>query len=419
MNPVRRPLVLALGATLLVALPIGSAQNKGPETQVWIDVATHSMAGMPDLGALGGFASRMMGGEKGPQGYPQSRNIPGTQGKLLDIAMLNSLQPGTPAEQLVPASLGVGKSLPLLPPQPGKPVEEPGELKTPDIEVTLRQYWGCGAAVRPGQPKVLTLRIKKGEVGVDGGIAPSLFVPDRDIDTSPSYALWPNMKNTRRVSERSSMVGQHRITGAGVPASLQFELGHNADFMPRIQLETQGGLADSIATHWQPVDRARAYYLSAIAVQDERNFVVWSSSEVAGAGNELLNYLTGSYIDKWLTQKVLLAPSTTSCAIPHGIFEPTGKVADQEGGMANLNIIAYGPETNIVWPPKPADPKEPWDPEWNVRVRTKSTATALLGMDLSSIGGVPSGPEGERDEQQSQPEEGKGKKLLKGLLRNF
>ena len=419
MLPVRRPLVLALGATLLAALPIGSAQNRGPETQVWIDVATHSMAGMPDLGALGGFAGRMMGGADAPRGYPRARGIPADTGRVLDIAMLNSLQPGTPAEQLVPAGLGVGKSLPLLPPPPGGHAEEKGEVKTPDIEVTLRQYWGCGAAVRPGQPKVLTLRIKKGAVGTEGGIAPSLFAPDRDIDTSPSYALWPNMKNTKRVSDRASMVGRHRITGAGVPDSLQFELGRNADFMPKIALETQGDLTGSIATRWQPVDRASAYFLSAVAMQDERNFVFWSSSEVAGAGNELLNYLTGPYVDKWLRQKVLLAPSTTSCAIPQGIFQPTGKGNGEAPAMASLNMIAYGPETNIAWPPKPADPKQPWDPEWNVRVRTKSTTMAMLGVDLSGMSGMPADEGADEGEQPKQEEEGKGKKLLRGLLRSF
>ena len=83
----RPPLTLALATVLAIALPASSAPPAGPETQVWIDVATHSMAGMPDLGALGGLAGRMMGGEKGPQAYPQSRNIPATQGHVLDVAL--------------------------------------------------------------------------------------------------------------------------------------------------------------------------------------------------------------------------------------------------------------------------------------------------------------------------------------------
>lgn len=412
----RRPLPLAIACTLLAAFP-ASAQKATVETQVWIDVATHTMAGMPDLGVMGGLAGRMLGGAQGPQAYPQSRNLPAGQGKLLDIALLNRLQPGTPAEQRVPAGLGVGTSLALLPPPPGTESGSGGEGTLEDIEVTIRQYWGCGTSVRPGQPKVVTLRIKDGRFGMDGGLAPGQFVPDRDVDPSPRHALWPNSDNRKRVPERASMVGQHRITGAGVPASLQFELGQNADFMPKIALETQGELSGSIATQWQPVDRARAYFLNAMAMQDARNFVMWSSAEVAGAGHELMNYLPGASIDRWLAQKVLLAPSTTRCAIPQGIFQSTGR--GEHGGMASLNLIAYGPETNLVWPPKPADPKQAWDPEWNVRVRTKSTASAMLGLDLSGLSGMEGAEDEDSEGEPPQQEEGKGRRLLKGLLRSF
>ena len=414
MNRVRHPLCLALATALLVALPASSAPTAGPPTQVWIDVATHSMAGMPDLGIMGGLAGRMMGGDKGPQGYPQSRNIPSNMGKVLDIALYNSLRPGVPAEQFVPAGLAVGKSLPLLPPPPHGSLEERPSGKTEDVEVTIRQYWGCGAAVGPGQPKVMTLKVKNGALQATGSLAPGLFVPDRDIDVNPNYALWPNQKNSKRVSDRSSMAGQHRIVGDGVPASLQFELGNNADFMPKIALDSQGELGDSIQLKWQPVDRARGYFLHALAMQDERNFVVWSSADVPGAGMELINYLPGSNIEKWLKQKVLLAAATTRCAIPQGIFKPTGK--SENGGMAALNMIAYGPETNIAWPERPADPKQPWKPEWNVRVRTKATTTAMLGMDLS---GMSSDSDMPQTEQQPDEKEGKGKKLLRGLLRGL
>jgi hypothetical protein len=78
-------------------------------------------------------------------------------------------------------------------------------------------------------------------------------------------------------------------------------------------------------------------------------------------------------------------------------------------------MIAYGPESNLSWPPKPKDPKVAWDPEWNVRVRTKSTAMAMLGMDF---GAAMQGRDGEAPEAQEQPQQDKpsAKKVLKGLL---
>ena len=136
--------------------------------------------------------------------------------------------------------------------------------------------------------------------------------------------------------------------------------------------------------------------------------VMWSSSEVAGAGSELLNYLTGSYIDKWLKQKVLLPGNATNCTVPKGIFASSG--SGQMGGMGMLTMIAYGPETNIMYPPRPADPKQPWNPEWNVRVRTKSTAFAMLGMDFGDM--PQEGGEGQQQPQKKPSVKG----LLKGIL---
>ena len=46
-----------------------------------------------------------------------------------------------------------------------------------------------------------------------------------------------------------------------------------------------------------------------------------------------------------------------------------------------VRMIAYGPELNLAHPPRPANPKAPWDPEWTVRVRIKSTGMTVLGMD--------------------------------------
>ena len=57
--------LITLAATLL-ALPAASQQGKAPPTNLYIDVATHNMAGMPDMGAmmggLGGFMAKRMGG---------------------------------------------------------------------------------------------------------------------------------------------------------------------------------------------------------------------------------------------------------------------------------------------------------------------------------------------------------------------
>jgi len=45
-------------------------------------------------------------------------------------------------------------------------------------------------------------------------------------------------------------------------------------------------------------------------------------------------------------------------------------------------MIAYGGEHGFVHPPRPTDPKVPWEQEWSVRLRVKSQTMAMLGQDL-------------------------------------
>jgi hypothetical protein len=53
-----------------------------------------------------------------------------------------------------------------------------------------------------------------------------------------------------------------------------------------------------------------------------------------------------------------------------------------------LQFIAYGEELNLVYPPRPKDPNQPWDPKWSVKVRLKSTGmTTLMADDSDGSGG--------------------------------
>jgi hypothetical protein len=44
-----------------------------------------------------------------------------------------------------------------------------------------------------------------------------------------------------------------------------------------------------------------------------------------------------------------------------------------------LSFIAYGPEANFAQPPRPSDPKIPWEIQWTAKARFKSTAQQMLG----------------------------------------
>jgi hypothetical protein len=57
-----------------------------------------------------------------------------------------------------------------------------------------------------------------------------------------------------------------------------------------------------------------------------------------------------------------------------------------------LRMIAYGGESNFAHPPRPADPRAAWEPEWAVRVRVKSHVMAMLGEDQGGQGSAASAP---------------------------
>jgi hypothetical protein len=432
----RHALYLALSCTLL-ALPAASQQGKTPPTNLFIDVATHNMSGMPDMGGmmggLGGMMARRMGGaDSSKPTYPTARHS-GLTGQYLDIALHNTLKPGVEAQDMIPSGLNLGKSLTLIPIEPSqssKGESTPG--KVPDIEVKISEYWGCGASVRPGQPKVATFKVKGGNKTVNpragmagmqgvefqssGSLSKGLYVPDRDIDLQPGYVYWPNRQYGKQVPSGARLAGDHQITGDGIPASMKFQVQQDADFMPKLMLRSQGELTDAIDLSWPSVNRARSYFITGMHTEMKSEssiqMVIWSSADVPGAGSELHAYLSGSQIDKWQKQKILLPASATSCTIPKGIF------AAQSGGQPIPGILmmtAYGPESWITYPPKPADPKQPWNPEWSVRLRAKSTAFSMLGMNF---GGMQQMQDDQGDGQQPQQQQKRPgmKGLLKGIL---
>ena len=410
-NTRRAALAVALvGAAL--ALPAASQQGKSPKTQLWLDVGTHSMPGMPSMTGMGGAAMRMFGGDAMQNNYGSARHS-GLPGKYVDIALLNQLNPGKEAEDLIPAGMQLGKTLPLVPPKAEVKQDLGGSTRgmaDGNAKARILIYWGCGLDVRAGQPREIKFEVKNGKVIGDtskwGSAMSGRYAPDRSVNVDPRYALWPNEKHRKMVPANGSLVGNHRIAGEKIPESMQFELAQMQDFMPQIALSNTGSVESGLTYKWNAVDRAKGYFLAAMGMQDDA-MVLWSSSETPDAGMGIMDYLPPSTVDKWIKEKVVLAPSVTTCAIPKGIFASKG--GQGAGGM--LQMIAFGPESNIAYPPKPADPKAAWNPEWNVRVRNKSTATAMLGLDMAAMQQPSQDPS-----QPQQPQESKTRKLLRGIL---
>jgi hypothetical protein len=148
-----------------------------------------------------------------------------------------------------------------------------------------------------------------------------------------------------------------------------------------------------------------------MGAKSENEMVFWSSSEVPENGTGLVDYQTNAAVDRWLKEKALLSPDARTCTVPKGIF----------GQGAMVRMIAYGTELNLAHPPKPTNPKVVWEPQWAVKVRLKSVANAMLGMESMGMGEGDSGPSRREKANQSQSEGamegiGKGVDTLKGVF---
>jgi hypothetical protein len=413
-------------AVALVALAAGlasvgaHAQNtRPPKAQLWLDLSTGSMAGMPEVelpAGMGGLLGGMMGGRAGGAGggassvYGMARTMHIMPPRVLDIAFYNSLKPGAEAADVIPPGMRMGDSLPLLPPRPQAPAmreRDPGEVPQ-DVERPKGRiliYWGCGEAVRPGQPKVIDLS-RAGAADFAAAFA-GRRAPDRGAKVGAQHVLYPNERSSVMPPRDSSLVGEHQVRGEGVPASMKFTLGQAQNLMSPLQLRTEGTLQDSIVTTWASVPNARAYYLHALS-HSGNDMVMWSSAETPDTGMGLFDFLPNATIDQWTRDRVLLRPDVSRCAVPKGIFAPAPSAREDSTPM--LRMIAYGGETNIVYPPRPADPRAAWEPEWAVRVRVKAHTMAMLGQEQEgrSTGRAPSSAASDADKAPETP-------LLPGL----
>jgi hypothetical protein len=403
------------------ALAAGPAITQGvhikpPQAQAWIDVATFSGVGMPMAGMSGAgggpmaaFGGLFGGSSEAKNSFGQTQS--GASGRWVDVTLFSRNNPSlAEAQQAVPAGF-MSPALALRAPRDAKPAPPAADDESVDEPTyekprgKLLLYWGCGAEVRPGQPKVLDM------ASASASDLAAFFVSrratQRGAHSAPGRPVWPNPGDARMVPGSASLVGEHAFSGAGVPAGFRFQIPPAQDLMAPLQLQyaEQGAAAE---LRWNALPAARAYFVAGMGVGRQEEVVIWTSSELPDTGFGLTDYQTNAAVDRWLREKVLLPPTTTQCAVPKGVFPGEG---------AMLRAIAYGHELNLAYPPRPADPKAPWAPDWAVKVRLKSVAMLVTGMPaMGQTAGSPA-----PDQRPSQDEDKAGAlpkpmDLLKGIF---
>lgn len=353
---------------------------KPPIAQAWIDVATFSgmSMGMGGGNMMNQTLGALMGGGRGGKaefGYTQT----GPGGQWMDVTLYTSRNTSlAEALQSVPAGTGLAPTLKLQEPEKPKPApksnEEPDDWNYEQPKAKLVMYWGCSETVKPGQPKVVDM--STATLGDMVKFFESRRATKRGAHAATGRPIWPSREDKRALGDYASIVGEHAFIAAGVPESFKFTIPAAQDIMAAMQVR-QSDTGSAVMLEWQPVPRARAYFLATMGALPggEEGVVIWTSSELPESGFGLFDYQTNSAVDGWLKDKVLLPPATSHCAVP--------KAAAGEG---MLRAIAYGTELNLAYPPRPTDPLIAWEPEWNVKIRVKSQSTTMLGME--SMGGM-------------------------------
>jgi hypothetical protein len=386
--PVLRQAAVGAWAVSSLAVAAQTVQQvvKPPVSQAWVDVATFGGFAAPGgmgPGAMGGGSNPMSalgglfggGGGAADSGNRFGQTQTTSTGRWVDVTLYTRNNPQlAQAQQAVPAGF-LSPALTLQPPKDTKGAPpEPGDERVQEPEERPKAkfllYWGCGETVRPGQPRVLDL------ANMPPADMARLFqarrATQRGTHAATGRPVWPSTADTRMVPTQASLVGEHQFSGTGVPEGFRFQWPAAQDLMPALALK-QRDAGGATQLEWQALPTARAYFISAMASRGSNEMVVWTSSEQPDLGFGLLDYQTNSAVDRWLKEQVLLAPQTTRCAVPKGALPAEG---------AMLRMIAYGSELNLAHPPRPTDPRVPWEPQWAVKVRVKSMTTAMLGMEM-------------------------------------
>jgi hypothetical protein len=169
----------------------------------------------------------------------------------------------------------------------------------------------------------------------------------------------------------------------------RFNIDAQHDLMPAVEA-TRSDEAGGVLFKWKPMQQASGWFVQAMGMRGigmsdsakaesgEMEMVYWTSSELPDMGMGLVNYQPNGSISKWQKEKVLLPASASECVAPK----------EAVGPMAMSRIIAYGEELNMVYPPRPKDPKVTWEQQWDVKVRLKSVASLMPGMGAAMHAGM-------------------------------
>lgn len=357
-----------LGGAAALLSATALSQTAPAPVRYAMDVAT--MSGMAAMSGDGGGVGAMMGMMSGRA--PQAvRTV-----ELHHGASTAAANPQ--ADHFMPKGAGLGDYVRLLPPKRVAAEGEMPEFAMPKGRLLL--YWGCGERAAVGQPVVIDFaKMAKGQM------PPALFMQGVNLPedwqvgvaNSRTYTRWPNGDDTKNVGTKASLLGAHRIT-ATYAKDIGFTLGE--DFMPALQARSSTAAGGGSKLAWAGLDKATGYYAWGIGAKDAGrrgaggDMVWWASSKQQAFGGPLWNWISPPGVRKLIGAGTVMPPEQRECIVPAEVVKAAGEAL-------MINLQAYGPQVDFAYPPRPADARKPWNPEWISRVRFRSATMLIPGME--------------------------------------
>lgn len=364
-----KPTWLALPLMLSLA-PLCVAQQKitGPQARYWVSAETQTGLSGTDSASM---MAAMMGGRSG-----------GRKSLLLELTGVRDANPAQ-ASHAIPAPMSMGPALELLGERQAAAVER--ERDIPEMESRPRGrmlfFWGCGETVGAGQPVVIDL------AQIANGVLPANFrsavvrdAPLRLLNSrGTGYANWPNQRDGTAVPGNASLVGAHVVRGNFTP-EIRFSVEPAHDFMDALTLSRAKTGSGALKLSWNAAGTATGYFATGFGAREGGpsgdDMVMWNSSAVRMLGGEtLMRFLPPAEVARLIRERVVMDPKTTECVVPREVLAAAG------GDLVMNSLNAFGPELNVVHPPRPQDPKVDWHQEYAVKLRLRSAASVMAGME--------------------------------------
>jgi hypothetical protein len=248
----------------------------------------------------------------------------------------------------------------------GGPSGAPGTGTNP--EMTIKQYWGSSATVKPGQPEVIEFKgLTPAQQAYMRANAPKM---QRSNSTSYFYkpawttGYWPTPNQPGSIEDEAALTGRYALTST-YTGNVELDVPSNVNFLAPIEmsspkLEKIVNFGDAIVFKWSGIPNALGLYARIIGInQDGKTMVIWSSSEARPEMGVSYDYLQMAEVRDLVQKNLFMAGDRVEVTVPAGIFKDLDVVM--------MDMIGYGPgAATATGQPLP-------------RVQTKTALKIILG----------------------------------------